>query len=225
MFSKAADNILKAAGLALREVQITMPSGHLVMGHRWMKPDDVRGTAPRMIGSPSDPVVADKVQRDLRASLSAHGYNPLMMMSVRDTDLGDAIKEVYMSKIHEGQTEKPRVVVRLRVNLGTVGSTELSEDVAKSIMERLEETESEVGATTTDPKGGERLLVSRHVWDRAGERIGYAKVRRSLGNLEKAQLPATDWYHVVEGDGILAGSGQVVKTVLGPKMIPKGQEV
>ena len=227
MFSKAADNILKAAGLALREVQITMPSGHLVMGHRWMKPDDARGTAPRMIGSPSNPVVADKVQRDLRASLSAHGYNPLMMMSVRDTDLGDAVKEVYMSKIHDGQTEKPRVVVRLRVNLDSAGSTQLSEDVAKNIMERLEETESEVspGQTTTKGESKGTLLVSRHVWDRAGERIGYAKVRKSLGDLEKAQLPDTDWYHVVQGDGILAGSGQVVKTVLGPKMVPKGQEV
>jgi len=221
MFSKAADNILKAAGLALREVQITMPSGHLVMGHRWMREEDSRGTAPRMIGSPSNPVVADKVQRDLRASLSTYEHNPLMMMSVRDTD-DETIKEVYMSKIHDGQTEKPRVVVKLRINL-KAGVTTLTKEQADEIVARLEETEFEVNPRP--PAQGGHIIVSKHAWERAGERTGYVKVAKALEGLEKQHMPQAEWYHQVEGDGILAGSDSVVKTVLSKNMVPKGLKI
>ena len=229
MFSKAADNILKASGLELREVQMTMPSGQVVRSHRWMTPDDPRGSALHGIGEPSEPGVADRVQRDLRASLTEHGFNPLMMISVRDSDL-PSIKYVYMSKIH-GESEHPRVVVKLKVNL-KAGRTSLSAAQASEIMERLGEVESQLSpgsinktttARTSAQPGG--LKISQHAWERMSERTGFTNVKKEITNLEARRLPAKDWYHQVEHDGIIAGSDSVIKTVLGRNMQPRGLKI
>ncbi len=226
MFSKAADNILQAAGLQLKEVTMTMPSGQQVRSHRWMKAEDARGRAPRSIGQPSDPKIAFAVQRDLRASLSEHGHNPLMLMSVRDTD-EDHIKHVFLSKIHEGSSEKPRIVVKLRINL-KAGATTLTKEQSDEVMAKLEEAESYLSpprSKTTDQIPGGHLQVSKHAWQRASERTGFEKVASELQHLEGRRMPQADWYHPIEHDGIIAGQDSVVKTVLSRNMQPKGIKI
>jgi hypothetical protein len=71
----------------------------------------------------------------------------------------------------------------------------------------------------------QRLRASRHAWERAGERTGFAAINKGLQDLSERNLPNQDWFHKVEQNGYVVGIDSVIKTVLAPHMVPKGVKV
>jgi len=64
------------------------------------------------------------------------------------------------------------------------------------------------------------VRLSRHAFERMGERKKYASVKQGLKSLKDKEVPDGDWHMGVKRggklDAVLIGTDGVVKTILGP---------
>ncbi len=78
----------------------------------------------------------------------------------------------------------------------------------------------QVGGSKGGPSLPQKVRLSRHAFQRMGERHLYGAVKKVLKKLEGKQTPEDDWYMTMRDDaeqvhGYLVGMDGVVKTVLG----------
>ena len=71
----------------------------------------------------------------------------------------------------------------------------------------------------------QKLIVSKHAWERTAERTGFRKMKEGLSKLKSKKLPDENWWYKVAGMGFLVGEDGIVKTVLALNMIPRGIEL
>ena len=70
-----------------------------------------------------------------------------------------------------------------------------------------------------------KIITTPHLWQRAKLRVNYSVVNRAIDDISGSTLPEGEWWHKVSHNGILAGHGNVISTVLSAGMTPHGKRV